>query len=169
MNFVIACQMLLKRQIKVVKDMKRREAAVAAVVEEVRYFMIWNSFSHLLFQVTKKQVITHRALAHADGPTQVGNDWKLENSELENLFLSSKGRGGRDSRWLINRERRYKSQVQWELLDDSAFYLIMWTKLSAQLIIFQLNQLYPLRWHLSGTEALILDTSSLWGTSFFLQ
>ena len=124
MNFVIACQMLLKRQIKVVKDMKRREAAVAAVVEEVRYFMIWNSFSHLLFQVTKKQVITHRALAHADGPTQVGNDWKLENSELENLFLSSKGRGGRDSRWLINRERRYKSQVQWELLDDSASYLI---------------------------------------------
>ena len=116
--------MLLKRQIKVVKDMKRREAAVAAVVEEVRYFMIWNSFSHLLFQVTKKQVITHRALAHADGPTQVGNDWKLENSELENLFLSSKGRGGRDSRWLINRERRYKSQVQWELLDDSASHLI---------------------------------------------
>ena len=40
MNFVIACQMLLKRQIKVVKDMKRREAAVAAVVEEVRQFMI---------------------------------------------------------------------------------------------------------------------------------
>ena len=30
-------QMLLNKQIKVVKDMKRREAAVAAVVEEVRY------------------------------------------------------------------------------------------------------------------------------------
>jgi len=44
----------------VVKDMKRREAAVAAVVEEV----------------TKKQVITHRALAHADGPTQHGERWK---------------------------------------------------------------------------------------------
>jgi len=44
----------------VVKDMKRREAAVAAVVEEV----------------TKKQVITHRALAHADGPTQQGERWK---------------------------------------------------------------------------------------------
>ena len=170
MNFVIACQMLLKRQIKVVKDMKRREAAVAAVVEEVRYFMIWNSFSHLLFQVTKKQVITHRALAHADGPTQVGNDWKLENSELENLFLSSKGRGGRDSRWLINRERRYNNiQVQWELQYYSASSLIMWLKLSAQLINLQLNQSHSLRWHLSGTEALILDTSSPWGTSFFLQ
>ena len=45
--------------------------------------MIWNSFSHLFFQVTKKQVITHRALAHADGPTQVGNDWKLEKSKLD--------------------------------------------------------------------------------------
>ena len=43
MNFVLACQnmqMVLNKQIQVVKDMKRREAAVAAVVEEVRQFMI---------------------------------------------------------------------------------------------------------------------------------
>ena len=32
-------EMLQNKQIKVVKDMKRREAAVAAVVEEVKHFM----------------------------------------------------------------------------------------------------------------------------------
>ena len=66
--------MVLNKQIQVVKDMKRREAAVAAVVEEVRHFTTQISFSYSVIQVTKKQVITHRALAHADGPTQVGND-----------------------------------------------------------------------------------------------
>jgi len=46
----------------VVTDMKRREAVVAAVVEEV----------------TKKEVITHRALAHVEmeGPIQHGERWK---------------------------------------------------------------------------------------------
>merc|ERR1712192_15758 len=46
----------------VVTDMKRREAVVAAVVEEV----------------TKKEVITHRALAHVEmeAPIQHGERWK---------------------------------------------------------------------------------------------